>query len=364
MSRIFRYQDSFRKFIKTKSCIAKIDVDISGKEIQNKLFSMIDSSNNVVGILLLTILNNQGKKTKMNVLHGYHIASGLELLLCATMMVDYKKEYYTKFGKNIVNDILNRICSYVNISLLNNIELLQDTYTSVNYGKLIKIIYTLVKIVNSKIHKILHMPTFEYEGFITKTDTIKYKFNDMNEAKNKIKKLKKIKKDNLDSFVSDTYGVVGQLVLINGWILGGGDDKIIPQLEKMGTQFGYILKTVQDFLNIENDLDNAKIHSKNTIINNGFQISFETFIENKHKFIEGCIRYNMYTNTVKEIIDLLEINLDTIIDKSSPDVRSHFTLSNENSIINLEKNGIININKTKLNQIDNENDYDSEFDEL
>jgi hypothetical protein len=333
MGRISRYQDSFRRFIKTKSCISKIDTDI-----QNNIFSMIEGNDNVVGILLLTTLNNQGKKTKMNVLHGYYIASGLELLLCAINIMDNKEEYEKKMGVNVVTDILSRVCSYVNIALLNNIESLQDNYTSANYGKFIKIIYTLVKLLNTKIHKIFIMPTFEYEGNIIKTDAIKYKFNDMDQAKNKIKKLKKIKKEKLDIYIANTYGFVCQLAIINGWILGGGDEKIIPQLEKLGTYFGYILKTVKDFEKIENDLENAKIHShsKNTIINNGFQTSFEMFVDNKQKFIEGCIKYNIYTNTVKEIIDLLEQKMDAVIDKSSPDIKSHFTLSNENSKLSIE----------------------------
>ena len=85
----------------------------------------------------------------------------------------------------------------------------------------------------------------------------------------------------------------------------------------------------EDFTNIDNDLEYAKNHTKNTIINNGFQNSFEIFIENKQKVIEGCIKQGIYTNTVKEIIDLMENKLDTVIDKSSPDLKSHYTLSNE-----------------------------------
>src|SRR5207253_6229346 len=99
MGRILRYQDCFRKFMKTKSCISKIDEDI-----QSKLFSMIESDDNIVGILLLTTLNNQGKKTKMNVLHGYYIASGLELLLCAITIMNNREEYEKKFGIIEVND--------------------------------------------------------------------------------------------------------------------------------------------------------------------------------------------------------------------------------------------------------------------
>jgi len=324
MSRISRYQDSMGRFVKQRSCISGMN-----PEIKNKMDDIINNCDHVISILLLTVMNSQGKKINMNV-HGYHIASGIEIMLYTTMINDNKEYYEKKLGKECVSEIINQMPGMVNLCLSHNIESIQDNYLNSN-AKLLKTIYYTTRLINTNLYKLIKETSFEFESNITKTDAIKYKFEDMVKAINKIKKLKRIKQTSLDNYIQDRYGFICQLALINGWILGGGssDDKNIPHLEKLGTCFGNMVKCVYDFINIENDLEYAKIYTTNTIINNGFQNSFEVFIENKQKFIEGCIKQNIYTNTVKEIIDLLESKLDIAIDKSSPDVKSHYTLTNE-----------------------------------
>jgi hypothetical protein len=344
MSRISRYQESFKKFIKNKSCIINTEGNI-----QKDIHTMIDESDNIIGILLLTTLNNQGKKTKMNILHGYHLAAGLELLIYAVSIMDTKNIYNKRFTENGVNDILTRIVPFVNISLFNNIETLQENYTANTYHKFIKMIYNTVRIINLKIHKIFTEKNFTLEDNIMKTDVIKYKFEDMDRAKSKLKKLRRINKSELDTYINETYGLVCQMALVSGWLLGRGDEKNIINMEKMGICFGWMVKTVRDFINIENDLINADTYTKNTIINNGFQPSFEIFITNKHKFIDGCIKYNMYSHTIKEIIDTMEQKMDTVIDNSSPDLKSHYTLSMEKT----EKNNINIITDGEIDFLDN-----------
>lgn len=325
MSRISRYQDSMGRFIKQRSCLTQLSPDI-----KSKMDILVNECDHVIGILLLTVMNSQGKKMNMTV-HGYHIATGIEVMTYSANIMCNKEYYENKLGKECVNEILCRTTSIANTCLSNNIESIQGNYNATNYNKLIKIIHSLTRLMNSKIHKITIDENFSNDlgDNIIKTDIIKYKFADIVKAKNKIKKLKQIKKEKLDEYVQDRYGFICQLAFVNGWLLGGGDDKAIPQMEKLGTYFANILKVVQDFTNIDIDLEHAKNHTKNTIINNGFQNSFELFIENKQKFIEGCIKQGIYTNTVKEIIDLMESKLDSVIDKSSPDMKSHYTLSNE-----------------------------------
>lgn len=326
MSRISRYQDSMGRFIKQKSCLTQLNPDI-----KNKIDILVNECDHVVGILLLTVMNSQGKK--MNITgHGYHIASGIEMMMYVANIMCNKEYYENKLGKDCVNEIICRMPSIVNICLSNNIESIQGNYNNTSYTKLIKVIHYLTRSINSKMHKLIIEEKFsenDMQENITKTDITKYKFADVVKAKNKIKKLRRIKKEKLEEYVQDRYGFICQLAFVNGWLLGGGDDKTVPHMEKLGTHFANILKVVQDFANLEIDLEHAKGHTKNIIINNGFQISFEMFIENKQKFIEGCIKQGIYTNTVKEIIDLLEYKLDAVIDKSSPDLKSHYTLSND-----------------------------------
>lgn len=325
MSRISRYQDSMSKFIKQKSFITALNEDI-----KNALTNISNENNHVISIMLLTIMNSQAKLKNQSI-HGYYIASGVEYILYVLTLMENKKYYENKYSKKIIDEIITRLPGIVNVCMAQNIESIQNNLSESKnnneLNNLFKKVNILMRLNNSKIHNIFLEPSFEFDDLITKTDVIKYKFNNIDLAKQKITKLKKIKKENFEDYVKNRYGYACQLSVINGWLLGGGDDKNISALEKIGLNFGFIIKIVEDFINIEKDLDNAKEYTTNIVLNYGFQNCFELFIENKQKFIEGCMTLDIYGNTIKEIIDLLENKLDTIIsDKSSPDLVSHYTL--------------------------------------
>jgi hypothetical protein len=95
---------------------------------------------------------------------------------------------------------------------------------------------------------------------------------------------------------------------------------------RLASSFAVMIKTIKDFKNLERDISKAKLYTLNTVINEGFQVSFEKFLDHKQKVIEICIKLDIYTNTVKEIVDLLELDMDQVIDKSSPDLVSQYTL--------------------------------------
>ena len=50
-------------------------------------------------------------------------------------------------------------------------------------------------------------------------------------------------------------------------------------------------------------------------------------MNNKQKFIEECLKKDMYTDTIKEIISNIEIKVDNIIDETSPDLKSNVSLN-------------------------------------
>ena len=87
-----------------------------------------------------------------------------------------------------------------------------------------------------------------------------------------------------------------------------------------------MIKLADDFVNIRIRYRRNDIYTKNYVVNFGFQNAFEMFIDNKQKFIEGCITIRYLYKTVKEIVDIIENQIDDIIDKSSPDMKSHYTL--------------------------------------
>lgn len=321
MSRISRYQESMSKFIKNKSIIN----DIQDETIKNNIFQIVSEFDQVVSILLLTVLNNQSKKNNLT-LHGYYAASCVTCTKCIVVLLDNKNKYYKKFGKEMVQKMINELISLLNICLSQNIESIQPHYTK---EKLFKISDLCIKTVNKRVSKLLLDKELETDKLIQHTDLVKYHFKDIKEAKKKIASLKQVKQESLDNFIDEKYGATAQIALCLGWILGNGDEKKISNLEKIGLYFSMLEKLTNDFINLDSDIqdfESDQIYTKNYIINYGFQNAFEVFVDNKQKFIEGCILLDIYTNTVKEIIDLIESKVDEIIDRSSPDMRSNYSL--------------------------------------
>ena len=145
--------------------------------------------------------------------------------------------------------------------------------------------------------------------------------------KEKLLKIKQANRDHLMNYITKKFGSVCQVSVISGWIISCCDDKEITNLEKLGISLGVLLKLSYDFTNLEEDLLMADDKTNNFVINYGIQESFELFIDNKSKFIEGCIILDIYTNTVKEIVDLVETNVDKFVDDTIPDLKSQYTLS-------------------------------------
>jgi len=53
-----------------------------------------------------------------------------------------------------------------------------------------------------------------------------------------------------------------------------------------------------------------------------YRNGYELFLNNKQKFIEESMVQDTYTNTIKEIIDTIENNVDMIFGSTSPDLKS------------------------------------------
>jgi hypothetical protein len=82
-------------------------------------------------------------------------------------------------------------------------------------------------------------------------------------------------------------------------------------------------------MNIEHDLAKLDVtgSTDNHIINYGIHESYELFMNNKQKFIEECLKKDMLTDTIKEIISSIEIKVDSVIDETSPDLKSNVSLN-------------------------------------
>ena len=79
-----------------------------------------------------------------------------------------------------------------------------------------------------------------------------------------------------------------------------------------------------DFENIIQDINNNTKYCLNLVINTGIQETFTLFMTTKTKIIELCLKHNMYSHTIKEVIDLLELKIDKCLKSADIDMNSAY----------------------------------------
>jgi len=314
-SRISRYQESISRFIKTKSSYCEI------LKFNNNLENLISVNDHEASIILLTILNGQLKKKNLKS-HGYHMASGVDLMMSVVMINDNLTHYEDKFNASVVKNFINQAPIYIYECLSQNIETLENMIDKDKTSK-----------THRKIHSFLHkkmLNVTKYENIIGsekshKTDIIKFKFEDKTLINSKYRILKIVGKDTLLNYVERTYGTVCQCAFVLGWLLGLGEEKAIPNLEKLGTSLGIIIKLSNDFKNLERDMTTSNGMSYNLIINFGIHECFSIFDDNKTSLIEGCLLMDVYSITIKEVIDNIEKKFDTHLKNTDLELNSRYS---------------------------------------
>lgn len=327
------YQNSIKKFINNQSIISKY-------RYKQFILDLTENNDYILPISLLTVINGQQKKNNLKSVHGYEMATGIELLIIFLNIVETKKFNKILNGNyshatltrdqtnlilksNISNHICQEITSMIYQTLNRNINDISTYYSS---DAMIKIYLLASEHLHAKIDKINStVSTMELPQDLEiqhKTFLENFHFVDSNNL-NKLSCVKQLPKDFVLQYISGTYGSICKLALIFGWLIGGSVPDMIPNLEKIGYHFGIMIKLAYDFTNVERDVSvmNNGI-SFNYIINFGFQDAFELFDDCKRKFIEGVLTMNISTPTLKEFIDILERKVDCSLEQSSPDIKS------------------------------------------
>lgn len=316
MSRISRYQESISRFIKTKSPYS----DIIKSNNNNELILSINQHES--SILLLTIFNGQKKKKKFKSHESYNMASGIDLMMTTCMLNDNLVYYKSTFGENQVKNFISQAPVYISECLSKNLETLENV---VEKEKVFKMQTKLYSYFNKKMIGITKVEEIKATEKPHKSDIIKYKFNNKNIINLKYRKLKIIDKDTLLDYVERTFGATCQCSFVFGWLLGVGEEKYLPNLEKMGSALGLLIKLSNDFKNLERDISSAETHSYNMIVNCGIHECFGLFNENKLKLLEGCFTLDVYSTTIKEIIDHIEKNFDTYLKNTELELNSRYS---------------------------------------
>jgi len=311
MSRILRYKESIDKFFKNKSFINDIDT-----VYKNYILEISLKNDYFVSIVLLTIMNNISKKNNLS-LHGYFIASGIESLYLITTTYENLEFYNNKIGTQANNSLKLLINNNIYRSLSQNIESINMYF---HKEKIIKINTTINKYITQKLEKINNIYNTPSNTWVP-NDFLKYKLYEQ-KYKNKLQNIKTYNKQELLNYIDVVYGNICKITLVSGYLLGGGDEKIIPKLELLAVHMSQLIKVATDFNNVDFDIENSNNYIFNSVVILGYQDAFELFQTSKEKFVEGCMQLDIHTNTIKEIIDVLEERIDNFIDNTNTQTES------------------------------------------
>lgn len=325
MSRIQKYKESLYKFIKDKSCLMK-DNYINNSQINDYIYNQSKNNDLIFSILLLTVMNSQNKKNHIT-MQGYYVASSIEMLNMLLYFIEHKTNIINKIPPpdnytKTYNDIV--ICA--NKSLHQNLESIKNTHYD-KPSNFVAMILTSLTVFNDSLKTINDFNNFKFvlTDKSCNNNIIKWYLKENNDLIKKFKNFKQIDKKSFDEYIEMKYLVLCEIAIILGWIMGGGDIKDINKLKKLAKYFSIMYKISKDFENLNNDINVTTNYTPNYILNYGIQDSYEIFIENKQKFIEESMLQDIYTNTIKEIIDTIEINVDMVIDQTSPDLKSNYS---------------------------------------
>lgn len=324
MSRIQKYKESLHKFIKDKSCLMD-DTDEANTQLNNFVYSKIKDNDMIFPILLLTMMNNQNKKNHIS-MQGYYIASSVEFLNVSLQMIEGKQDIISKLGNDSYNKLFNMLLINANKSLQQNIESIKNTYQA-QLQTLVNIIINLLSVFNSTLKVVNSFNDFKFNvtNKSCNNNIVNWYLKTNNELIDKFKTFKQVTKESLQEYVEKKYISICELAVILGWVIGGGDIKEINKIKKSAKYFAIMYKISRDFENLSNDIKNSEKYTSNYVLNFGLQDGYEAFLNNKEKFIEESMVEDVYTNTIKEIIDTIEANVDMIIDQTSPDLKSSYS---------------------------------------
>jgi hypothetical protein len=308
MSRISRYQESIEKFIKNKN-INEYFSESYSKIIYDNLIK----SDHLGGIIVSTIFNHNTKKTNFKG-HGYFIGLMIDIIIMIVKSKD--KDSYINYNLFIG---LYKL-------LTENINLIKTT----KHDVLNKIIIIIMSYFNDNIYDILiDIKVGETQKMI-KSDLLNLKSID-DKIYKKLSMMNKYDNDDFIAYITKIYGKLGKLIFVISWVLGGGDTSkdTIKSIETIGEQFGILQKICYDFESIAtdiNDMDKDKYKSsKNIVINIGIQESFALFMETKSIFYEESYKLDVYTHTMKEVIDELENKIDKVLENCKIDIKSVYS---------------------------------------
>jgi hypothetical protein len=314
-SRIYRYKCSIDKFMTHKSPL--VSISSYNKKILDNTYKDLD---HLIAICLVTTFHGKSE-SKNRKFHGYFMACGIDI---GMIIVNITNRYYchkeTINYENWCNFIPELIAKMYNC-LSQNIDSLK---VSLPKEEVIRINQQCIDFMSNGIAKLTHFPKHNSTKFIKKTDFNDYHFKKPSD-KVKYSKLKFVSDEILYSHIDDKYGFICKMALLFGWLFGMGDEKKIDEIIELGRHMGIVFKIAYDFEYMQQDLEKCEGYTFNMVINKGIKESYSIYDTHNKSLIEGILKLGIWSNTIKEILDLIEDKVDNGLTCASIDENCNYS---------------------------------------
>lgn len=313
--------------------------DTCNRDINSYIFTLIQENDSIYSTLFLTIMNNQNRKNRIS-LQGYYAAASIEFFDVLVNVVENRDKVLGMFGINKYIKLCNNLYIYANKSLQQNIETVKNVFLPHNLDKIIisvmNLSYNTFKNITS-----LSDHKFEITNNHCNLNIIEWYLKNNNDLAKKFKALTQVTKESAKTYICKKYFYMSELSISLGLIFGNGSVSDIENFRQTYKYFGTMYKISKDFEILEKDINTSVVYSSNYVVNFGLQDGYEEFVNNKQLFISDMLAGDVYSNTIKEIIDKIELDIDTIIDQTSPDLKSNYSVDNTASKSNNPVSNIV-----------------------
>ena len=299
-SRIYRYKCSIDKFILCKSPL--ISISDHNKKCLDSTYKLLD---HLIAIFLVTTFHGK-TESKNRKFHGYFMACGVDIAMIIVNITDRYYCYKDIIGYEKWANFVPELVAKMYNCLSQNIDSLK---LSLPKEEVIRINQQCTDYLSKGIANLTKIPKYTSNKLICKTDFNEYRFKNQADKK-KYRKLKYMRDDVLYSHIDTKYGFASKMALLFGWLFGMGDLDKISDIEELGRHMGIVFKVAYDFENIEQDLHHCGDYTFNMVINKGIKESYSIYETHKQILIEGILKLKLWSNTIKEILDLIECKVD------------------------------------------------------
>ena len=307
--------------------------NMCNRDTNSYIYSLIQSNDSIYSTLFLTIMNNQNKKNHIS-LQGYYLAVTIELFDVLINIIENKNTVQKMFGTNKYIKICNNLFIYAEKALQQNIQSVKNVYLPNN---LANIMFNSIMLMTDTFKNIMELPDhiIDVTNKNCNLNIIDWYLKNNETLTKKFKSLNQVTKESLNIYINKKYFYMSELTIALGWMFGNGSIESVSNFKKTAKYFGIMYSISKDFGKLEKDVENSVIHSSNYVLNFGLQEGYEEFINNKQSFIADMLQEDIYTITIKEIVEKIELDIDTIIDLTSPDLKSNYSMDLSNKKSNI-----------------------------